>query len=331
MENFRLQKVARAIVDEFAHAKPGEEVLILADTSIDETISETLWGAVDAAGAKSHVLVMSSAAEFWKPPPKIVQEACFASDVLIRLVGRYDWGYTPFAEELHRHTREAIVDQPTVDSLVRLYDFDVGKMVREVATLCRLYNEHKNVHITSQTGTDFKFRIAEGGVTKDDAMVVKKGDWSFLPGGNPSAVAVAGSGEGKVVFDGTFGGVGIMGPMILTTNMELTVRKGTIAEIAGGAEANEFNQVRELGDPNLFNCPAEFGIGLLNSAWKTDALLIAERVRGAVHVGIGSNLSLPGGTVAAIGHLDGMILKPTVKLDNITVVQDGRIRIDEGL
>ena len=215
--------------------------------------------------------------------------------------------------------------------MVRFYDFDVDKMVEEAARICRLYSEHKNVHIASENGTDIKFRIADGGVMKDDGMVTKKGDWHFLPGGNPSATVAAGSAEGKIVFDGTFGDMpnGVMPPVIPTSGIELTVRKGVITEIKGGTEANEFSKrARELADPNIFNCPAEFGVGLLSSAWTTEIMNIAERIRGAVHIGIGSNLSLPAGTIAAKGHLDGMILKPTLRLDDLTIVQNGKITIN---
>ena len=90
MERIRLQKVALTVVDKFAHVKADEEALILSDTSIDQSLPEAMWGAADALGAKSHMLIMSSAGEFWKPPPKIVQQACFArmfsfglSDVMI--------------------------------------------------------------------------------------------------------------------------------------------------------------------------------------------------------------------------------------------------------
>jgi len=327
LESVRLQKVARTIVEKFACVKEGEDALVLSDTSVEPSIIQALWGAADAVGARAQMLVMSSATRPWQPPPKIVQQACFASDVLIRVTGLYDWGYIPFAEEVHKYTREAIVYKPTVDTLLRLYDFDVEKMIKEVATVSKLYEEHKNVHITSQTGTDITFRIVDT-IMDDDGVVKDKGEWSFLPGGNPSVCAVPGTGEGKLVFDGTFGDSGIMTPVVLKSNMELTVRKGMITEIRGGEEAKRFESwARALGDQNIFNCPAEFGPGLLDTAWMSELLLIAERVRGAIHVGIGSNLSIPGGTVAAKHHLDGLISKPTLTLDNITVVENGELEI----
>ena len=60
MERIRLQKVALTVVDKFAHVKADEEALILSDTSIDQSLPEAMWGAADALGAKSHMLIMSS-------------------------------------------------------------------------------------------------------------------------------------------------------------------------------------------------------------------------------------------------------------------------------
>lgn len=56
----------------------------------------------------------------------------------------------------------------------------------------------------------------------------------------------------------------------------------------------------------------------------TGVILEDEKIYGSVHVALGSNDTF-GGTVAAGLHMDGVIMRPLLKLDGRPVVQDGKV------
>ena len=51
-----------------------------------------------------------------------------------------------------------------------------------------------------------------------------------------------------------------------------------------------------------------------------------EKGYGTVHLAFGTNLSF-GGTVKAGCHLDGVILRPTLSLDGMTVLRNGEFQL----
>ena len=53
-----------------------------------------------------------------------------------------------------------------------------------------------------------------------------------------------------------------------------------------------------------------------------------ERVHGWIHVSTGSSAALPGGTVQAKIHLDGIISQPTIYLDDELILKNGKFVVD---
>ena len=70
---------------------------------------------------------------------------------------------------------------------------------------------------------------------------------------------------------------------------------------------------------------AEFGIGCNHKA-KLDGILESEKVLGTVHFALGNNVNF-GGRNSVQFHLDGIIKKPTVKVDNRIIIKEGKWRI----
>jgi leucyl aminopeptidase (aminopeptidase T) len=51
-----------------------------------------------------------------------------------------------------------------------------------------------------------------------------------------------------------------------------------------------------------------------------------EKVLGTVHVAVGDNSTF-GGSVKAGVHLDGIIMKPTLKLDDVELIKNGELNL----
>ena len=70
---------------------------------------------------------------------------------------------------------------------------------------------------------------------------------------------------------------------------------------------------------------AEFGIGINHKSKLTGNMLTDEGCRGTVHFGFGSN-STVGGKNSVNFHLDFIMKKPTVLIDNKKIIKDGKIQ-----
>ncbi|MNC55378.1 Thermophilic metalloprotease (M29) [compost metagenome] len=102
--------------------------------------------------------------------------------------------------------------------------------------------------------------------------------------------------------------------------MVLTVEQGrlTAAEGEGG---DRLLEMLGAGDGRLLG---EFGIGTNNKARITGVVLEDEKVYGTIHVAFGSNNTF-GGVVAAGVHIDAVVMKPDVYLDDKLIMRGGEL------
>jgi len=105
--------------------------------------------------------------------------------------------------------------------------------------------------------------------------------------------------------------------------IKCVVRSGRVVEISGDEDAEKFRQLAAT-DENASNI-AELGIGTSHTIErKYLATRIGAGIPGYVHFAIGRNSDIGGNTWSRI-HADGLLNRPTVILDEETVVEDGRL------
>jgi leucyl aminopeptidase (aminopeptidase T) len=68
----------------------------------------------------------------------------------------------------------------------------------------------------------------------------------------------------------------------------------------------------------------EIGIGLNTAARIADEITEAKKAFGTVHIALGDSANEYGGLVHSEVHLDGLVMQPTIELDGVAVVVDGR-------
>ena len=113
--------------------------------------------------------------------------------------------------------------------------------------------------------------------------------------------------------------------LIKNANLNFEVKDGYAEKITGGILAKKLNaQLDKIGKAS--RNIAEFGIGTNDSAKLSGILLEDEKVMGTIHIAIGNNISM-GGSVNVPIHLDGVIKKPTVYLDDSIIMRDGILLI----
>jgi leucyl aminopeptidase (aminopeptidase T) len=135
------------------------------------------------------------------------------------------------------------------------------------------------------------------------------------------AIGVApleGTAEGRIVVDGTILGFGrAFDPVTFE------VRDGKILNVKGARNWKGLRQLLQRDRYAPWVC--EIGLGV-NPKAKLVGGPEDERVRGSVHVGFGENRFF-GGTIASASHMDGTMLKATLKVDGKEIVRNGKLLI----
>jgi leucyl aminopeptidase (aminopeptidase T) len=203
---------------------------------------------------------------------------------------------------------------------------DYKKIESETLRLADALTEAQRVRIRTEAGTDLTFSLEGRRGQADTGLLTERGSWGNLPAGEAYAAPIEGSGEGAVVVEpGCLPG--------LKEKMRLTFKSGELVKVSGGGAVGVWLRglLKHTEDREpyvLRRNLAEFGIGTNPNARRLDNTLEAEKIRGTVHVAVGSNYHI-GGWIKADLHQDFVIPLPTVEIDSKNVIVRGRLRTRE--
>jgi len=315
---------ARKVVRTLARVKAGEKVLIVADTDT-MAVSAALATAALEITPEVVTTVMNPVAVDGDEPPAIVGAAMLAADVALLPVSYSISHSTATRNALKHGTRVLSLPATTPDQLVRggaEADFEAASPT--VRKMGELLGAAASAQLTSPAGTNCSFDLRGRSGNAHDCILDRPGKFSAFPNIEANISPVDGTAEGTIVFDGSIPNLRI-GP--LRAPVKCTVQKGNIVKVEGGPEADMIRKVwAQLGDASVYNI-AQLAIGLnpaiymLTGVWAQD-----HGAFGTVHIGIGTSANI-GGTTKAACHFDGMMYRPTLKLDGRVVLENGELQI----
>lgn len=193
-----------------------------------------------------------------------------------------------------------------------------GRKLREL-----LDGSSKEVHITSKSGTDLRFRLAARKCWVDDGILdeedLSAGTFdTTLPAGFISVAPEESSANGSVAFDLPLPQRGK-----LIRDISWTFRDGQVTKFTAAKNQEMIIPLWEksIGDKNQFG---SFGVGF-NYGAKT-GFLNDQIASGAVTIGIGENAILGGKNKSTFGF-QCTLKKSTVTLDGKTLVSDGKFNL----
>jgi len=320
----QMMKGARTLVGPCTHVKPGENVLIVADSKM-MSIAQVLVAATRERGGEPVIAVIEQRPSDSTEPPRPVAEAMRGSDVIFSAVSVSITHTRAVKDAVAAGARALALTAITEEMMVSgglEADFD------QVQAICRAVGQRlakaKAVHLTSRQGTDLTFR-AEGRRVNVMPCVVGPGEFSPAPTAEVNFSPIEGTANGVIVADASIPYLGIG---LLKKPIRFTVRDGFIVAIEDG----DPEQIATLkaawekqADPNVYNV-AEMGIGMNPKCRFTGIMLEDEGVLGSIHIGTGTNITL-GGVVKARSHYDLIMGKPTLALDGEILIQDGELKI----
>lgn len=315
---------ARKVVRILARVKAGEKVLIAADTDTP-VVAEALATAALEITPEVVTTLMTPRGVDGDEPPAIVAAALLAADVALIPVSYSISHSTAVRTALTHGTRVLSLPATTPDQLVRggaEADFEAASPT--VRKMGERLTAASAAHLTTPAGTNCTFDLSGRSGNAHDCILDRPGKFSAFPNIEANISPVDGTAEGVIVFDGSIPNLRLgrlRDPVICT------VRKGNIVKVEGGHEADMIRKVwAEMKDAAVYNI-AQLAIGLnpaipmLTGVWAQD-----HGAFGTVHIGIGTSANL-GGTTKAACHFDGMMYRPTLKLDGRAVLEGGELRL----
>ena len=306
--------------------KPGENVAIVIDDHSAMEMVHALAAVAGSVGADCAILHQPS-----RPPERknelspIIEAAFEKTDVLISLTGSGGApAYSARVKELLTAKRIR-----TMSMVMRKLDnftsggalADYRALYAEGQALASIWAAGRAMHITTEAGTDIAAPIGSDTVVVECGYATEPGKNAAFSDGEVSSRPLEGEAEGVIVIDGP--GTGIARP---ATPIRVEVRGGKVTSVSGeGPEAAHLRHILETV-PDADNI-AEFGIGLNGACLRNGSFQEEKKARGNVHVAFGDNIYY-GGSIRCPVHLDMVIYRPTVRLDDRVLVENGVIRLD---
>jgi leucyl aminopeptidase (aminopeptidase T) len=309
-----LDKGARIAVRTCMNVAPGESVLVVTDPARLK-IAKALVKAVGEAKAEATLMLMKTTSKHGEEPPEIVACAMRGADVVLAPT---TFSITHTQARMYATlagARIATMPMITEEMMCRgamLADYNwVRRLTLKVSNLL---DKAREVEILTEAGTRLKFSVRGRKTHPDTGIFHMPGDFGNLPAGEAFIAPVEGSGRGEAVIDGS---------MVdkLTGKIHIRFEKGEATEVHGSKSL--VKMLRGVG-PKARNL-AEFGIGTNPKAMLIGNVLEDEKVLGTCHIALGDNSTF-GGKVKAGFHVDGIILKPTVKFDGKILMDEGKLK-----
>lgn len=311
-----LNKAAHKLVTELRPAA-GKQVLITADSSSDMRVARATAAAVYAVGGVPTLINYHTLDEPMVEPPKPVLGASQHAEI---------WYNFAVAYQLYSPAYHTAIDNGCV--YMELTGMDVDMMVRTIGRVnyepmeemkAWLYEKSQaaeTVRLTTKAGTDMRMAVDKAGdhFWEDPP---EEGGFPQMLGGQSGFMAFRESYEGVLVFDAAIWPPSELG--LLHTPVKLSLQGGYIQKIDGGAEALTFERwLAGFDHPEAYlmdHACYGFNPGVTSA---TGRILEDERVFGCMQFGIGAT------EYGSPAHTDGVVLNPSVWLDDVQIEENGR-------
>lgn len=313
--NTKLKKAANIVIKDCLGVKKHEKVVIVTD-KFCRTVGYSLWNALRKI-TDPIIIEIAPRNIHGDEPPQLVAEILKQGDVFIIPTSRSLTHTSARINANRLGARGATMPGITVELMERSLNANYGKIARQTIKLANLLTKAKKAFIKTQTGTALELTISTRKGHIDTGIIKKPGNFSNLPAGEAYIAPVENKSNGNIVVDGSFAPIGF-----LKNKVTLEIKNGQIVSLKGNQRLNAV--FKKYGKKERTLC--EFGIGTNPKAKITGNVLEDEKVLGSIHIAFGHNLGFGGKNKAKI-HLDGVIKKPSVWIDEKQIIKKGKFLI----
>ncbi|MBD3164935.1 aminopeptidase [Candidatus Woesearchaeota archaeon] len=316
----KLDKAVSIIITKNLGIRKNESLLVVYDSRQHE-LAKKFSEVASKSLKKVDMLKIPVAKVNGQEPPKKAVHKFLQYDVLIFLTTRSLSHTKARREATAKGIRIASMPGVTPSVLRRSIDIDYDRLKATIKKVAARLNKAKKVRIKTSLGTDIEFSITKRKAHGLSAGIYnKKGKWGNLPEGEVFIAPVEGTANGIFVVDGSLAGFGkITHPLIFF------VENGYVTKITNGRKIPRIKKMLDRVGKKAGNI-AEFGIGFNSRAKVTGIVLEDEKAAKTCHLALGNNIGFGGKTDVPL-HIDCVIKKPTMFLDNKPIIKKGRLNI----
>src|ERR671910_2657587 len=311
-----LEQAVEAVVRDCLGVRPGEAVLVICNPATRD-LGEQLRAEAEGAGADAVLAVMAERASHAAEPPGPLAAAMAEADVVLCPTVQSLSHTASRKAASERGVRIATLPGVTADMLARVMSADMEDLRRNGRALADALTGAAEARITCPNGSDLRLGLEGRTATSDAGELTEPGAFGNLPCGEGFIAPVEGTGEGRLMVDGSVAAVGIPDKPVT-----LTVEAGRLTDATGEAGARLMELLTEHGAEAT--SVAELGIGSNEKAILTGNVLEDEKILGTAHVAFGASAAI-GGTVQVPVHIDCLVMEATVEIDGEPVLRAGEI------
>lgn len=312
-----LQQRARTIIETNLALQPGETLLVVTDDPTRE-VGELFYEAARAMGHRALIMQMPEGSVAGEEPPAPVAAAMKAADVALCPTAKSITHTNARIEAAAAGTRVVTMPGITMDMLRDgAACADYAQVERRTRQLTERLTHAKNARI-EKDGHVLELALTGRNGVASPGVYREPGASGNFPSGEAYIAPLEVGVNGTAVIDGSMVGIGTLGEP-----MTVTIENGRLTRIEGAdAKGPYAERLSVLFDQPENGTIAELGIGTNEAAKLCGIILEDEKLYGTVHIAFGTNASF-GGITKADCHLDGIILNPTLYLDEECVIRKG--------
>jgi leucyl aminopeptidase (aminopeptidase T) len=313
-----LERAIRAVIRDCMCVSEGEQVLVVSNPATHE-LGERLRAEAEAAGADAILAVMAERESHAAEPPAPVAAAMAAADVVLGPTVQSLSHTAARKEATNAGARIATLPGVTEEMLARVMSADMAELRRRGKIVADALSAGSEARVTCANGSDLRLGLVGRTGIPDAGELGERGAFGNLPCGEGFIAPVEGTGNGRLVVDGTIASIGIPDQPVT-----LTVEDGHLTASSGeaGIRLMELLTAHGPGGTSV----AELGIGTNEKAILSGNVLEDEKILGTAHVAFGASAAI-GGTVQVPVHLDCVVTKPDVTIDAEPLVRAGELLV----
>jgi aminopeptidase len=316
----KLHKAAEIAVLDCLAVTNQETVLIITDPPCKK-IGLIIYQVTQKIAKEALYLEMTAREFNGEEPPHPVAQIMRQVDVVICPTSRSLTHTTARREACKSGARVGTLPGITEDIMIRTMNADYHKIAELTHRVSDILDKGNSAVLTTALGTHITLPIRGISAISSTGLITHPGNFGNLPSGESYLMPVEGKSEGVYYVDGSIAGIG----KIANKPIKITIKDGMAVEIRGGPQAKKFEKMIDRVGPEARNL-AELGVGTNYMAKITGNILEDEKVAGTVHLALGNNMSM-GGTVNVSFHVDGIITKPTLYIDDVPLIKEGHLRV----
>jgi len=316
---------ARSVVRTCMQVRSVESVLVITDPETSE-VGRALYEAAAEVTDRVLLMMMPPGHREGSEPPNAVADLMRRQDVVL-MATRLSLTHTK-ARAMASRDNVRVASLPGIDAATFAsggITADYNALQKEISGLNPLLRRRREVHVTSEAGTDLKFTTGGRWILEDNGICNRPGAITNLPAGKVFVLPKEGTAHGRIVIDGSWEGEK------LETPLSILIEDGIISDVGGGELAEDVHRRMNVAKTGLrpskaalVGTLAEFGFGMNPRARLVGNPLEDLVFRGGAYFAFGNNKAL-GGNVGVPLNMRGVCRKASVALEDVDLLVDGKV------